>query len=151
MNIAAFDIGLKNSAVAIWLNGELVFFEKFSAENCKILKSNLESFKQLEKVDIVVIEQQMANNVKAIEIQGEVKMWFETRLPLVKVELFQSRLKYIGIDRLIYNTKYKRKKWAVEFAGRLIPKDLQDKFFSLEKKCDVADAIVIGSRKINKQ
>jgi hypothetical protein len=48
------------------------------------------------------------------------------------------------IDKKIFDTKYKRKKWAVNHSKSLLPYDLFKKFLSFKKKDDIADAIIIG-------
>ena len=144
-NIASIDIGTKNSAIAVWKRRKLIYFEKFSVENIKSLIESMNKYKKYFKTSShIFIEQQMRVNHKAVIIEAQMYMWFAINCPKVTVELFSARKKYKNLDATIYNTKSKRKKWVVEYIQIYLPDNLKILFNELEKKDDVADAIIIG-------
>lgn len=146
MNIAAIDIGRVNSAIAFWNIGQLTWFEKFSANSIDDLITNLSNMKTyFDTTTHIFIEQQMVSNFRAVQIEAQMFMWFKLVYPYIHVERFPARRKYSTIDKTIFNSQYKRKKWAVDYAKTLIPTHLLCHFNKLQKQGDVADAIVIGT------
>ena len=144
-NIAAIDVGMINSAIAFWKDSKLVFFESFEAKSVLQLSKNLKKYEQyFQHVTHVFVEQQMRINFRAVKIEAQVYMWLTMAFPKIVAKSFAARKKYMFIDKVVYDTKYKRKKWAAKFAETIIPPDLLGTFLSLKKRDDVADAILIG-------
>ena len=151
MNMSTIDVGATNSAMAVWLNSVLVHFQVFTAHTCATLAANLDTMAVwFRQVSVVHIEQQMRSNTRAVQIEAQVYMWFALTLPHVKCVGFAARNKYTGLDRTVYNTKYKRKKWAQEYALTLLSDSQRCDYLKLKKRDDVADAIVMGHTLLQK-
>lgn len=144
-NITTFDIGQLNSAVSIWKNKNLSYFSLFDArvveDVINFLDSNIDKFLDCTHL---FVEQQMVSNHKAVRIEVQIYTWFAIKLPRIERKVFPARRKYINIDKNVYNTKAKRKKWAVQHVEQTICEQFREQFMNLKKKDDVADAIVIG-------
>lgn len=138
MNIVGIDIGSKNFGLSFFRQGELFDFDLTSWE--KFQENNVD----FSTYSLVVIEEQMRQNIKAIRIEAQLKMWFKLKWPHLKIKSFKARHKYKLCDKKVFNSQYKRKKWASIFVGKDLPENLKEKFESLLKTDDVADAIVIG-------
>ncbi len=149
-NIAAIDVGFKNTAIAFWQEGQLSYFETFPAQNCQELDKNLKRLSDhFEKTTHVFVEQQMTSNGRAVKIEYQIYMWLHLSFPHIIFEAFSARKKYIFMDKAIYSTKTLRKKWACIFAKTLIPESMQNKFSQYKKQDDISDAIVIGHVVLN--
>jgi hypothetical protein len=97
-----------------------------------------------ENITHVYIENQMSCNRIATKIQIQIEVWVKINYPNVIFKSFPAKNKYLTLDKSIYNTKTKRKKWASSFVVTYIPKNLIDRYKILKKKDDIADAIIIG-------
>jgi hypothetical protein len=140
--LAAIDIGAKHTAIALFEN-HLTNFDLFPLTIPSDYK-HLHNFDEFwNKCQLIVIEQQMRSNVVACQVEACLKLWFHLYYPHVKVSLFCARLKYKGMDREIYNTQYKRKQFTI---AQVVPYlgQMANRFALLNKKSDVADAIIIG-------
>jgi hypothetical protein len=145
MNIGAIDIGTKNTAYAFWTNGNLNYFTLQPASNIDELVNSLNNLSNyFTKCSHIYIEQQMRTNFNAVKIECQMNMWFKLSMPNVNVISFPPKKKYQNIDKIIYNTQYKRKKWASNYVLQFIPPNLFEEYTCLKKKDDVADAILMG-------
>ena len=154
MNFATIDVGYREMAISFWLGGYLVEFEKFSlCETKKYSQTNIiicldkkmkELLPKLQRCKKIYIEGQYSKNIKAIRIESQLYMWFYINIRGVAVSSFPASKKYIWCDKKIYDTKLKRKRWAVEFIKDKIPPELLSSFLSYDKKDDIADTIVMG-------
>lgn len=149
--IATIDIGVKNSAIAFFDCAKIIDFALFSARSTVEIDHLLSKFcDRFKSIECVFIERQLGVNTKAVFIEGQFHMWFTIKFPSIKIERYQPRQKYFLIDKTeyktLYNTQYKRKKWAVCFAKSKLDdrRELLDRFESLQKRDDVADVIVMG-------
>jgi hypothetical protein len=145
MNFGAIDIGSKNTACAFWVNGTLDYFTLMPASNIDELVQNLDQLvNYFGNCTHIYIEQQMRSNFNALKIEHQMKMWFKIVCPDISIISFPPKKKYMNIDKNIYNTQYKRKRWASSFVIQYIPPCLFEQYQSLRKKDDIADAILIG-------
>lgn len=144
-NIVAIDIGTKNSAIAKWTDGKLVGFDMFGASNIVEFVTSMTRLKDfITGSTHVFVEKQMLINYKALQIESYITCWFAVIMPEVVVVSFPARGKYRFIDKGVYNTKLKRKKWAVEYIKTILDTEMLQKLCKMTKKDDVADAILIG-------
>lgn len=151
MNILTIDVGYKSLAYSIWINGELNKFDivdilRNHSYKQSIITKNLDKFLYSLGGNFknVVIESQFRSNIKAIRLESQIEMWFRVKYPETIVIHFPAKKKYIECDLNIYNSKYKRKKWAIEYVKKILNKEQTQIFLNLDKKDDVADAIIIG-------
>jgi len=154
MNFATIDVGYREMAVSFWLGGHLIEFIKFSLceqkkyNQCHIVreldKKLLELWPKFQRCRKVFVEGQYSKNIKAIRIESQLVMWFHVKAPDIEVKTFPAAKKYIWCDKKIYDTKLKRKRWAIEYVKNTLKDDMLVSFLSYEKKDDIADTIIMG-------
>lgn len=145
MNIVTIDVGSKNTAFAWWSSSVLIDFTLCPMTSLEQILQQLGILKQyFENKSHVYIENQMSCNRIATKIQIQIEMWVKINYPNIIFKLFPAKNKYLTLDKSIYNTKTKRKKWASSFVMAYLPKNLIDRYKILKKKDDIADAVIIG-------
>lgn len=145
MHFCSIDIGRIHCALVFWEANTIVHFQLCTMRDEVELDMCLRNCDSLwSTCSHVVIERQMRSNVAATKIEHQMSIWFRLVWPHLSIVLFESRNKYKNIDKTIYNTKYKRKQWAIEYAQTLLAPHLHDSFNGLHKRDDIADAIIIG-------
>lgn len=133
--IICIDIGIKNTGVAIFdnISKKLIDFYLISLENLDKFIKEMYEFDRLENIKMVIIEKQMAKNIKACALEAQLLLWFG--LKKIKTKLFPAKNKYTTCEKSIYNTKYKRKKWAINVVKSFINQNnLIEKFQKIKKK-----------------
>lgn len=151
MNVLSVDIGIKNFAICILNNNEIIYWEVIQLEKkCKNINWNnlikklytiLVNLIQKYKIDMVLIEQQMISTMKMISIG--VLMFFITKNINCKIISSTEKLKYFKGKKTTYN---ERKNIAISLTHFYL---LQERFHpwneffeNHKKKDDLSDCFL---------
>ena len=76
----------------------------------------------------------MKINIQAIKIESQLKLYFFLKYPHLSVVSFPARKKYKFLTEKTVDSKYKRKKWVVEYVKSILKENLLEKFLQEKKK-----------------
>lgn len=147
MSFIAVDIGVKHFAYCVINNEEIDFnIIELSKNNNDIINDLIEFIeKRLCLPFVLIIEQQVINNVKAMIIQNI--LMTICKLKNINYVLFNPKLKFNYIEGEKIKLSYKqRKNKSIDYARIYLNKfhkNMLDIFEQFDKKDDVADAIVM--------
>ena len=154
MSFIAVDIGVKHFAYCVINNDEIDFNKLLSFGCVELSKNNNDIINDLiEFIEIyssfhfvLIIEQQVINNVKAMIIQNI--LMTICKLKNINYVLFNPKLKFNYIEGEKIKLSYKqRKNKSIDYARIYLNKfhpSLLSEFEKFDKKDDVADAIVMA-------
>ena len=149
MSFIAVDIGVKHFAYCV-INGNEIDFNiiELSKNNNDIINDLIEFIEKQSFSDhfVLIIEQQVINNVKAMIIQNI--LMTICKLKNINYVLFNPKLKFNYIESEKIKLSYKqRKNKSIDYARIYLNKfhpSLLSEFEQFDKKDDVADAIVMA-------
>lgn len=149
MSFIAVDIGVKHFAYCV-INNEAIDFNiiELSKNNNDIINDLIEFIEKQSFSDhfVLIIEQQVINNVKAMIIQNI--LMTICKLKNINYVLFNPKLKFNYIEGEKIKLSYKqRKNKSIDYARIYLNKfhkELMNIFEQFDKKDDVADAIVMA-------
>lgn len=148
MSFIAVDIGVKHFAYCVINNDEIDFnIIELSKNNNDIINDLIEFIEIYSSFHfILIIEQQVINNVKAMIIQNI--LMTICKLKNIDYVLFNPKLKFNYIEGEKIKLSYKqRKNKSIDYARIYLNKfhkNMLDIFEQFDKKDDVADAIVMA-------
>lgn len=148
MSFIAVDIGVKHFAYCVINNDEIDFnIIELSKNNNDIINDLIEFIEIYSSFHFVlIIEQQVINNVKAMIIQNI--LMTICKLKNINYVLFNPKLKFNYIEGEKIKLSYKqRKNKSIDYARIYLNKfhkNMLDIFEQFDKKDDVADAIVMA-------
>lgn len=150
MSFIAVDIGVKHFAYCVINNYEIDFnIIELSKNNNDIINDLIEFIEIYSSFHFVlIIEQQVINNVKAMIIQNI--LMTICKLKNIDYVLFNPKLKFNYIEGEKIKLSYKqRKNKSIDYARIYLNKfhkeqNMLDIFEKFDKKDDVADAIVMA-------
>lgn len=150
MSFIAVDIGVKHFAYCVINNYEIDFnIIELSKNNNDIINDLIEFIEIYNSFHFVlIIEQQVINNVKAMIIQNI--LMTICKLKNIDYVLFNPKLKFNYIEGEKIKLSYKqRKNKSIDYARIYLNKfhkeqNMLDIFEKFDKKDDVADAIVMA-------
>lgn len=148
MSFIAVDIGVKHFAYCV-INNEAIDFNiiELSKNNNDIINDLIEFIEKRHSLHFVlIIEQQVINNVKAMIIQNI--LMTICKLKNINYVLFNPKLKFNYIEDEKIKLSYKqRKNKSIDYARIYLNKfhkNMLDIFEKFDKKDDIADAIVMA-------
>ena len=144
VKIASIDIGVKNLALCIVENNDIILWEKYSLKGKNIIDICKDAFikmpiEEISNCNTVLIEQQNKKNIKAIRLEQHFWSWFSTKSLNVIIISAKDKLKFFNQEKTSY---YQRKKFAIEKTLEIIPSQWFDFFSTHEKKDDLADSFL---------
>ena len=148
MSFIAVDIGVKHFAYCVINDNEIDFnIIELSKNNNDIINDLIEFIEIYSSFHFVlIIEQQVINNVKAMIIQNI--LMTICKLKNIDYVLFNPKLKFNYIEGEKIKLSYKqRKNKSIDYARIYLNKfhkNMLDIFEQFDKKDDVADAIVMA-------
>lgn len=148
MSFIAVDIGVKHFAYCVINNDEIDFnIIELSKNNNDIINDLIEFIEIYNSFHFVlIIEQQVINNVKAMIIQNI--LMTICKLKNINYVLFNPKLKFNYVEGEKIKLSYKqRKNKSIDYARIYLNKfhkNMLDIFEQFDKKDDVADAIVMA-------
>lgn len=150
MSFIAVDIGVKHFAYCVINDNEIDFnIIELSKNNNDIINDLIEFIEKRHSLPFVlIIEQQVINNVKAMIIQNI--LMTICKLKNIDYVLFNPKLKFNYIEGEKIKLSYKqRKNKSIDYARIYLNKfhkeqNMLDIFEQFDKKDDVADAIVMA-------
>lgn len=148
MSFIAVDIGVKHFAYCVINENEIDFnIIELSKNNNDIINDLIEFIEIYSSFDyVLIIEQQVINNVKAMIIQNI--LMTICKLKNIDYVLFNPKLKFNYIEGEKIKLSYKqRKNKSIDYAKIYLNKfhkNMLDIFEQFDKKDDVADAIVMA-------
>lgn len=147
--VVAVDIGVKHFAYCVINDGAIDFnIIELSKNNNDIINDLIEFIERQSLSDhfVLIIEQQVINNVKAMIIQNI--LMTICKLKNINYVLFNPKLKFNYIEGEKIKLSYKqRKNKSIDYAKIYLNKfhkELIDIFEQFDKKDDIADAIVMA-------
>ena len=102
----------------------------------------MDSYKDVwSKCEIFLIERQMVVNLQALKLSHYLEAYLKIHYPTAKVLNYNASMKTKKLGAVGLKNKTDRKKWAIQYASRILDGDNLKYFQHLLKQDDIADVV----------